>query len=85
MRAWLDTRLGVIATLKCIGASRPVVFRTYLTQLTVIAGLGVLAGLVIGAFAPVVVSGMLETLLPFPIASSESTRAYSRSRSRSGS
>ena len=68
VRAWLDTRLGVIATLKCIGASRPVVFRTYLTQLTVIAGLGVLAGLAIGAFAPVVVSGMLETLLPFPIA-----------------
>ena len=68
VRAWLDTRLGVIATLKCIGASRSVVFRTYLTQLTVIAGLGVLAGLVIGAFAPVVVSGMLETLLPVPIA-----------------
>ena len=67
VRAWLDTRLGVIATLKCIGASRSVVFRTYLTQLTVIAGLGVLAGLVIGAFAPVVVSGMLETLLPVPI------------------
>ena len=68
VRAWLDTRLGVIATLKCIGASRSVVFRTYLTQLTAIAGLGVLAGLVIGAFAPVVVSGMLEALLPFPIA-----------------
>ena len=67
VRAWLDTRLGVIATLKCIGASRSVVFRTYLAQLTVIAGLGVLAGLVIGAFAPVVVSGMLETLLPVPI------------------
>ena len=68
VRAWLDTRLGVIATLKCIGASRAVVFRTYLTQLTVIAGLGVIAGLAIGAFAPVVVSAMLETLLPFPIA-----------------
>ncbi|MDE0458714.1 MAG: FtsX-like permease family protein [Chromatiales bacterium] len=68
VRAWLDTRLGVIATLKCIGASRAVVFRTYLVQLTVIAGLGVIAGLAIGAFAPVVVSAMLETLLPFPIA-----------------
>ena len=68
VRAWLDTRLEVIATLKCIGASRAVVFRTYLVQLTVIAGLGVLAGLAIGAFAPVVVSAMLETLLPFPVA-----------------
>ena len=68
VRAWLDTRLGVIATLKCIGASRSVVFRTYLSQLTVIAGLGVLAGLAVGALAPVVVSGLLETLLPVPIA-----------------
>ena len=68
VRAWLDTRLGVIATLKCIGAPRSVVFRTYLSQLAVIAGLGVLAGLAVGALAPVVVSGMLETLLPVPIA-----------------
>ena len=68
VRAWLDTRLGVIATLKCIGASRSVVFRTYLSQLAVIAGLGVLAGLAIGAFVPVVVSGLLERLLPVPIA-----------------
>ncbi len=68
VRAWLDTRLGVIATLKCIGASRSVVFRTYLSQLTVIAGLGVLAGLAVGALAPVAVGGLLETLLPVPIA-----------------
>ena len=68
VRAWLDTRLGVIATLKCIGASRSVVFRTYLSQLTVIAVLGVLAGLAVGALAPVAVGGLLETLLPVPIA-----------------
>ena len=67
VRAWLDTRLGVIATLKCIGASRSVVFATYLSQLTVIAGLGVLAGLAIGALVPVAVSGLLDTLLPVPI------------------
>ena len=68
VRAWLDTRLGVIATLKCIGASRSVVFRTYLSQLTVIAGLGVLAGLAVGALAPVAVSELLKTLLPVPFA-----------------
>ena len=68
VRAWLDTRLGIIATLKCIGASRSTVFATYLSQLTAIAGLGVLAGLAIGALAPVAVSGLLETLLPVPIA-----------------
>ena len=68
VRAWLDTRLGVIATLKCIGASRSVIFSTYLSQLTVIAGLGVLAGLAVGALAPIAVGGLLETILPTPVA-----------------
>ena len=68
VRAWLDTRLAVIATLKCIGASRRVVFSTYLSQLTVLAGLGVLAGLAAGALAPVAIGRLLETLLPTPIA-----------------
>ena len=68
VRAWLDTRLGVIATLKCIGASRRVVFSTYLSQLTVIAGVGVLAGLAAGALVPLAVGRLLETLLPTPVA-----------------
>ena len=68
VRAWLNRRLGVIATLKCIGASRSIVFSTYLSQLMVIAGLGVLAGLAAGALAPVAVSRLLEGLLPVPVA-----------------
>ena len=68
VRAWLDRRLGVIATLKCIGASRSIVFSTYLSQLMVIAGLGVLAGLAAGALAPVAVSRLLEGLLPVSVA-----------------
>ena len=68
VRAWLDARLGVIATLKCIGASRRTVFATYLSQLTVLAGVGVLAGLAVGALAPVAVGRLLATLLPTPIA-----------------
>ena len=68
VRAWLDRRLGVIAALKCVGASRRVVFSTYLVQLTAIAGLGVAAGLAVGALAPVAVGRLLENLLPTPIA-----------------
>ena len=68
VRAWLDTRLGVIATLKCIGASRSIVFSTYLSQLTVIAGIGVLAGLAVGALVPVGTGQLLKTLLPTPVA-----------------
>ena len=68
VRAWLDARLGVIATLKCIGASRRTVFAAYLSQLTVLAGVGVLVGLVVGALAPVAVGRLLAALLPTPIA-----------------
>ena len=68
VRAWLDGRLAVIATLKCIGASRRVVFSTCLAQLSVLAGLGVLAGLAAGAFAPVAVSELIGNLVPTPIA-----------------
>ena len=68
VRAWLDTRLPIIATLKCIGATRRIVFSSYLVQLAVLAGLGVLAGLVIGALAPLVVARLLSPLLPTPIA-----------------
>ena len=68
VRAWLDTRLGVIATLKCIGASRPLVFSMYLTQLMVLASAGVLAGLALGALAPVAVARAISPLLPTPIA-----------------
>ena len=68
VRAWLDGKLGVIATLKCIGASRRVVFSTYLAQLSVLAGLGVVAGLAAGALAPVAIGELLEKLLPTPIA-----------------
>ena len=67
VRAWLDTRLGVIATLKCIGASRSIVFSTYLSQLTVIAGIGVLAGLAVGALVPIGAGELLKTLLPTPV------------------
>ena len=68
VRAWLDTRLPVIATLKCIGATRRIVFSAYLVQLAALAGLGVLAGLAIGALAPLAVARLLAPLLPTPIA-----------------
>ncbi len=68
VRAWLDTRLDVIATLKCIGASRRTIFATYLAQLTALAGVGVAVGLAVGALAPAAVSRALEGLLPIPLA-----------------
>ena len=68
VRAWLDSRLDTIAILKCIGASRRIVFWMYLSQLAVIAGLGVLLGLAAGGLAPLLVAKVLAPLLPTPIA-----------------
>src|SRR5690606_23288767 len=48
-----------IATLKCLGASNRLVFAAYLIQIMVLAGLGTVAGLAVGAVAPLFASGFL--------------------------
>ncbi|MDG2269661.1 MAG: ABC transporter permease, partial [Alphaproteobacteria bacterium] len=44
VRAWLEGKTGSIATLKCIGAPRALVFRVYLLQVLALAMLGITAG-----------------------------------------
>lgn len=51
VRAWLDTKLANIATLKCLGASSGFVLRVYLMQMLMLAGLGIGIGLLLGAVA----------------------------------
>ena len=67
VRAWLDNRVETIAVLKCIGASRPVIFLAFFFQLMVIAAIGILAGLVLGVLASVMVAKVVEGMLPVPI------------------
>ncbi|HYD32754.1 MAG TPA: FtsX-like permease family protein [Azospirillaceae bacterium] len=64
VRAWLDGRLATIATLKCLGASGRLVFQVYLIQVLALAGVGILAGLALGAVAPLMVGRVLEGVLP---------------------
>ncbi|MCW2248664.1 putative ABC transport system permease protein [Azospirillum fermentarium] len=64
VRAHLDARGGTIATLKCLGAPGALVFRVYLLQIMILAGLGVAGGLMVGAAAPPLLGGLLEGLLP---------------------
>ncbi len=66
VRAYLDAKRGVIATLKSLGASGRFVFTVYLIQMLIIAGIGILAGLAIGAAMPLGARAALEGLVPVP-------------------
>lgn len=59
VRSHLDSRLGVIATFKCLGAPSSLVFRTWLWQIAMLAGLGIAIGLVLGAAVPYLAGGAL--------------------------
>ncbi|MCB1804407.1 MAG: FtsX-like permease family protein, partial [Candidatus Competibacteraceae bacterium] len=67
VRAYLDGKLRTLAMLKCIGASNRVLFQTYLIQILVLAGGGILIGLIIGSIVPSLAARILEQLLPVPI------------------
>ncbi len=66
VRAYLDSKRGVIATFKCLGASGNLVFSIYMVQILLIAGLGIVAGLLIAVLMPLVAGVFLSTMLPLP-------------------
>ncbi|MCR9255609.1 MAG: ABC transporter permease [Alphaproteobacteria bacterium] len=68
VRSYVDGRMTTIATLRCVGATGPLVFQTYLTLVAVIAAAGIAIGLVIGAILPVILGGLLEDLFPVKVA-----------------
>ena len=66
VRAYLDSKRGVIATFKSLGASGRFVFTVYLVQILLIASVGIVAGLFLGALMPPLASGLLASVLPVP-------------------
>jgi putative ABC transport system permease protein len=68
VRAYLDSKRGVIATFKSLGASGTLVFAIYLTQILLIASIAVFIGLVLAALMPFATAALLEGLLPVPAA-----------------
>ncbi len=66
VRAYLDTRLGTIAILKCLGASRKFVFRMFLMQIMMLSGLGIAIGVAIGSLAPVFAAQIVQRVLSVP-------------------
>lgn len=66
VRAYLDGKRGVIATFKSLGASGGFVLSVYLIQILLIAGVGIVIGLVLGALMPFAASAALQSVIPVP-------------------
>lgn len=63
---YLETRKPSIAVLKALGASGRLARDAYLLQIALLAGLGVLVGLVVGAAAPFLIGAIAQDSLPIP-------------------
>ncbi|HCX15210.1 MAG TPA: glycosyl transferase family 1 [Rhodospirillaceae bacterium] len=64
VRAHLLGRFNTIATLKCLGAPADMIFYIYLIQLGILAFVGILIGLILGATIPFIAANTLGDLLP---------------------
>jgi putative ABC transport system permease protein len=67
VKSHVDRRLDVIAAFKALGATGRDVFAIYLTQVIVLAWLGSVVGLALGAAMPFVIVGLFGKLLPLPV------------------
>ncbi len=68
VRAYLDAKTGVIATLKTLGAQGQTIFAAYLIQIGILSTIGIALGLVLGACTPLVLAPLIEARLPIPAA-----------------
>lgn len=70
VRAHVNGRRAVIATLRSLGASGSFVFHLYLIQIFIISAIGIAIGCVLAALIPPVASLFLKGLLPVAISGS---------------
>ena len=68
IQSYMAKKREVIATFKCVGGTSGLVLKVYLIQALMLAGIGIVIGLVLGAFAPVVVATLYEDTLPITLA-----------------
>jgi len=68
IKGHLDRKRDVIATLKSLGATGRGVFAVYLWQTLLLASIGALPGLAIGAALPFLISWGFGALIPLPLA-----------------
>ncbi len=65
VHAYMQRKLPVIATMKCIGLTSDFIMKTYTLQVLMVAIIAVFIGLVAGAAVPFVVIQPMASLLPF--------------------
>ncbi|HEX9836577.1 MAG TPA: FtsX-like permease family protein [Alphaproteobacteria bacterium] len=67
VRGYLSGKIATIATLKCLGASTGLVFRTYFLLILVMAAAAIAAGAAFGAAVPFLAVALAGPALPIPI------------------
>src|SRR5262249_4761791 len=67
VKSHLDRKRETIATMKALGASGKRVFAVYLMQVMLMALIGGVIGIALGAVLPFAVSWTVGALIPFPI------------------
>ncbi len=67
VKSHLDRRRDVIATMKALGASGRRVFAVYLTQVLLLALVGGIIGVAVGAMLPFLITGVFGSVIPLPI------------------
>src|SRR5262249_13976192 len=68
VKSHIDRKRDVIATLKALGASGGLVFTIYLSQVMLLALVGSVLGLALGASLPFGVAAVFRAIIPLPIA-----------------
>ncbi|HTJ64440.1 MAG TPA: FtsX-like permease family protein [Alphaproteobacteria bacterium] len=68
VKAYLDGRIAVIATMKCLGASARTIAWTYLLQVMALSAIGIAIGLVVGAATPLALRGVIAAHFPVEVA-----------------
>ncbi|MEM9852207.1 MAG: FtsX-like permease family protein, partial [Pseudomonadota bacterium] len=66
VRAYLDRKTTVIATLRTLGADAGTIFLTYFIQVGVLTLVGIACGLILGAALPVAFAPLIADSLPVP-------------------
>ena len=67
VKSHIERRRDVIASFKALGATGRDVFTIYLTQVLVLATIGSLIGLALGAALPFAIVGLFGKILPLPV------------------
>jgi putative ABC transport system permease protein len=67
VKAYLDGRIAVIATMKCLGASGRTIAWTYLIQVMALSAIGIALGVLVGAVTPWALRDIIASRLPVDV------------------